>query len=157
MRSTTELWTYGTDLLADQAELVGYDVEATDGHIGKIDKASTEASRRYLVVDTGFWIFGKKRLIPAGVITRVDDEDRKVFVSMTKDQIKSAPDFDAAEVFAVDDVGDERGVDPEVARSRSVVGRGQPHRDTSLSVGRSASKLVRRPRRRLNEWQTLVT
>jgi len=40
------------------------------------------------------WIFGKKRLIPAGVIRRVDDEERKVHVSMTKDQIKSAPDFE---------------------------------------------------------------
>ena len=38
MRSTTELWTYGTDLQADQADIVGYDVDATDGDIGKIDK-----------------------------------------------------------------------------------------------------------------------
>jgi ribosomal 30S subunit maturation factor RimM len=78
-------------------DVVGYEVEATDGSIGKIDEASNDAASSYLVVDTGFWIFGKKRLIPAGVITRVDDEDRKVFVSMTKDQIKSAPDFDAAD------------------------------------------------------------
>ena len=49
-------------------KLVGYDVEATDGHIGKIDEASTETDRNYLVVDTGFWIFGKKRLVPAGVV-----------------------------------------------------------------------------------------
>ena len=48
-----------------------------------------------VVVDTGFWIFGKKRLIPAGVIERVDDDARTVFVSMTKEQIKSAPDFEA--------------------------------------------------------------
>jgi hypothetical protein len=76
-------------------KLVGYDVEATDGHIGKIDEASTETNRNYLVVDTGFWIFGKKRLVPAGVVTRIDHDDRNVFVSMTKDQIKNAPDFDA--------------------------------------------------------------
>ena len=48
------------------------------------------------MVDTGFWIFGKKRLIPAGVVTRVDHADRKVYVSMTKDQIKNAPDYDEA-------------------------------------------------------------
>ena len=42
-----------------QANLVGYDVEAIDGHIGKIDEATTETSRQYVVVDTGFWIFGK--------------------------------------------------------------------------------------------------
>jgi hypothetical protein len=31
---------------------------------------------------------------PAGVIERVDHENERVFVSMTKDQIKSAPDFE---------------------------------------------------------------
>lgn len=75
-------------------DLVGYEVEATDGHIGKIDHATEETDKNSVVVDTGFWIFGKKRLIPAGVIQRVDDKDKKVFVAMTKDRVKSAPDFD---------------------------------------------------------------
>jgi hypothetical protein len=48
------------------------------------------------VVDTGFWIFGKKRMIPAGVISRVDHDDRQVYVALTKDQIKQAPDFEEA-------------------------------------------------------------
>lgn len=51
-------------------------------------------SHDYLVVDTGFWIFSKKRLIPAGVITEVDHNDKRLYLSMTKDQVKSAPDFD---------------------------------------------------------------
>ncbi len=93
----TSLWEYENSVTRMDRDVVGYEVEATDGSIGKIDEASNDAASSYLVVDTGFWIFGKKRLIPAGVITRVDDEDRKVFVSMTKDQIKSAPDFDAAD------------------------------------------------------------
>ena len=91
----TSLWEYETSVLRPDRDLVGYDVEATDGSIGKIDEASNDAAAAYLVVDTGFWIFGKKRLIPAGVIQRVDDTDRTVFVSMTKDQIKSAPDYEA--------------------------------------------------------------
>ena len=90
---TTDLWAY-RDTLDVSRDFVGYGVEATDGHIGKIDEASAEASRNFLVVDTGFWIFGKKRLIPAGVVNRVDHDDRKVFVNMTKDQIKNAPDFE---------------------------------------------------------------
>jgi hypothetical protein len=94
MRSTTDLWTYGTDLSADQAELVGYDVEATDGHIGKIDKATEDTSRRYVVVDTGFWIFGKKRMVPAGLVSGIDHNEKRVVISMTKDQIKAAPDYD---------------------------------------------------------------
>jgi hypothetical protein len=90
------VWTYRGDIDTSAGNLVGYDVEAADGGIGKIDQASTEVNRQYLVVDTGFWIFGKKRLIPAGMVTRVDHTDRQVVVSMTKDQIKSAPDYDEA-------------------------------------------------------------
>jgi hypothetical protein len=91
--TSSNLWTY-RDTLDVSRDVVGYHVEATDGSIGKIDEASTDTSRRYLVVDTGFWIFGKKRLIPGGVVDRVDHDDRKVYVSMTKDQIKNAPDYD---------------------------------------------------------------
>ena len=94
--TTTNTWNYRTDLSQDIGNnVVGYDVAAADGDIGKIDEASTDAGRNYFVVDTGFWIFGKKRLIPAGVVTGIDHDDRKVHVSMTKDQIKSAPDYDA--------------------------------------------------------------
>jgi hypothetical protein len=88
------MWDYRTDLQTTARDLVGYDVEALDGRIGDIDEATNEAGSAYLVVDTGFWIFGKKRMIPAGVVERIDDTDRKVFVAMTKDQIKSAPDFE---------------------------------------------------------------
>ena len=69
-------WDYRDDIDVGDT-VVGYDVDATDGDIGKIDEASTDAGRRYLVVDTGFWIFGKKRMIPAGVVTRVDHDGRK--------------------------------------------------------------------------------
>jgi hypothetical protein len=66
-------------------DVTGFDVEATDGHIGKIDEASYDEAASCLVVDTGFWIFGKKRMIPARAVQRVDPEQKKVFVNMTKD------------------------------------------------------------------------
>ena len=88
-------WTYRDTLKTGQRDLVGYEVEAADGSIGKIDEASNEAGAAYVVVDTGFWIFGKKRLIPAGVIERDQRRLHRPSTSgMTKDQIKSAPDFD---------------------------------------------------------------
>jgi hypothetical protein len=90
----SDIWTYRNDIKIDKADVVGYDVEATDGDLGKIDKSSKDAGRQHVVVDTGFWIFGEKRLIPAGAITMVDHDDKKVRVSMTKDQIKSAPEYD---------------------------------------------------------------
>ena len=77
-------------------ELTGFDVEASDGHIGKVDEATFKDASSCLVVDTGFWIFGKKRMIPAGVIQRIDPDERKVHVTLSKDEVKQAPDFDAA-------------------------------------------------------------
>ena len=74
--------------------VVGFDVEATDGHIGKIDEWSEDAGQSHVVVDTGHWIFGKKRLIPAGTISKIDHDANTVYVTMTKDQIRHAPDFD---------------------------------------------------------------
>lgn len=88
----SNLWTYRTDVLTDQA-LVGFDVEASDGHIGKVDATSSDVDAASLVVDTGFWIFGKKRVIPVGVIERIDAENETVYISMTKDQVKDAPDW----------------------------------------------------------------
>jgi hypothetical protein len=75
-------------------DLTGFEVEASDGHIGKIDEATMAPGATCLVVDTGFWIFGKKRMIPAGVVRAVDLDERKVFVDMTKDEIKGGPDYD---------------------------------------------------------------
>ena len=49
-------------------------------------------------MDTGFWIFGKKRLIPAGVVSTVDHDSKSVHVNMTKEQIKSAPDYERADL-----------------------------------------------------------
>jgi len=68
-------------------------VEATDGSIGKIDQATNQ----YVVVDTGPWIFGKKVMLPAGVIDRVDLDEETVYVNRTKDEIKNAPEFDESQ------------------------------------------------------------
>ncbi|MGR6322668.1 PRC-barrel domain-containing protein [Micromonospora soli] len=75
-------------------DLTGYRVEATDGRIGSVDRASGEAGARYLVVDTGPWIFGRKVLLPAGTVARVDHLDRVVHVDRTRDQVKDSPAFD---------------------------------------------------------------
>jgi len=75
-------------------DLTGFTVEALDGDIGKIDEATNEVGGSYIVVDTGPWIFGKKVLLPAGVLRDVDLDAQTVFVNRTKDQIKNAPEFD---------------------------------------------------------------
>jgi hypothetical protein len=93
-----DVWTYpsevGTSLTDARVDLTGFEVEALDGSIGKVDEATYETGRSYLVVDTGPWIFGKKVMLPAGVIRSIDEAEERVFVNRTKDQIKDSPEFD---------------------------------------------------------------
>jgi hypothetical protein len=98
MATAFDLWTYRAESgLGDSAlrrDISGFGVEALDGSIGKIDEATYEVSSSYVVVDTGPWIFGKKVMLPAGVIDRVDLNEEKVYVHRTKDEIKNAPEFE---------------------------------------------------------------
>ncbi|MEV6710564.1 PRC-barrel domain containing protein [Lentzea sp. NPDC051208] len=82
--------------LADRPDtgLIGYEVEATDGGIGKIDQDNAKVPHDCLMVDTGPWIFGRKVVLPVGTVRHVDHAERKVHVDRTKEQIKNAPEYD---------------------------------------------------------------
>ena len=93
---SSDVWTYRDTALGTASsgrDVIGYDVEALDGSIGKVDEATYDAGSAFVVVDTGPWIFGKKVMLPAGVIRDVDLDSEKVFVDRTKDEIKNAPEF----------------------------------------------------------------
>ena len=94
--ATVEIWSYG--IAQPTVDLTDFKVEARDGSIGKVDEATTEASGSFIVVDTGPWIFGKKVMLPAGVVRDVDLDTETVFVNRTKDQIKNAPEYDEDKV-----------------------------------------------------------
>lgn len=91
---TEAMWGYeGAEGYVAGSDLTGYRVEATDGHIGKVDKHTVDVGAGYIVVDTGPWIFGRTVLLPAGTIRRIDEEARTVWVGRTKDEIKNAPEY----------------------------------------------------------------
>jgi hypothetical protein len=87
-------WEYQPDSRTDATDLdvVGYHVEATDGSIGTVDEVGTG----YLVVDTGPWILGRRVMLPAGTVTRIDQRAGKIYIGRTKDQIKASPPLDAS-------------------------------------------------------------
>ena len=96
--STVQMWEFNVvktpaiDLA--KLDLAGFKVEARDDDIGKVDEATHEAGGSFIVVDTGPWIFGKKVMLPAGVVRDIDLDTETVFVDLTKDEIKNAPEFD---------------------------------------------------------------
>jgi hypothetical protein len=88
-----ELWAF-SETVAD-LDLTGFRVEAADGEeVGKVDRATHEVGADSIVVDTGPWIVGKKTVLPAGTIDRVDMETETIHVDRTRDEIKNAPEWD---------------------------------------------------------------
>jgi hypothetical protein len=91
--AASDVWSFRAEQAA-RVDVTGFRVEAADGEIGTVDQATHDVGRSHLVVDTGPWIFGKKVVLPAGVVERVDPESETVFVSPTKDEIRDAPKLD---------------------------------------------------------------
>nr|MBA3380786.1 PRC-barrel domain containing protein [Actinomycetota bacterium] len=73
----TDVWSYrdttSLGMNIANVDITGFEVEALDGGIGKIDEATYETGSSYVVVDTGPWIFGKKVMLPAGVVKSIDE------------------------------------------------------------------------------------
>lgn len=74
---------------------------------------------RYLIVDTGAWIFGKKVLLPIGK-AEFDTNDRRVYVrGLTKEQVENLPEYDRSKVVDYDQEERVRGVYREPMASQS--------------------------------------
>lgn len=92
--SAFDPWSYpDTPGYTEGSDLTGYKIAAVDGDIGTVDEDTYKSGSAGLVVDAGPWTFGRKVLVPAGVVERVDHDDEKVYVDRSKDQIKHAPEY----------------------------------------------------------------
>ena len=83
--------------LRSMQQMTGYHIEAADGEIGHvadfvIDDESWAV--RYLIVDTRNWWFGKHVLISPQWIDRISWTESKVYVSMPRETIKNAPEYE---------------------------------------------------------------
>jgi uncharacterized protein YrrD len=71
--------------------VTGYAIEAIDGTIGHVSGFLLDErdwQMQDIVAETGPWYSHKSVLIPAGEIKRISYEDSKVFVTMSREQIK---------------------------------------------------------------------
>jgi uncharacterized protein (TIGR02271 family) len=78
-------------------DIQGFDVysDATNDKVGSVTDVlvDDDGHFRYLVVDLGFWIFGKKVLLPVGR-SRIDYNARRVYaIGMTRQQAESLPEY----------------------------------------------------------------
>jgi uncharacterized protein YrrD len=80
-------------MLRTARDLKGASIAATDGDIGSVqdlyfdDRSWTV---RYLIVDTGTWLPGRRVLI-SPISVRASSDPSSVAVALTKDQVKDSP------------------------------------------------------------------
>jgi uncharacterized protein YrrD len=75
----------------------GYTIEATDDNIGHVDDFFVDDQDwmvRYLLIDTGNWLPGKKVLISPGWVNSVDWHDGRVYVDVPKAKVEASPEYD---------------------------------------------------------------
>ncbi len=83
--------------LRSAAEVQGYHVQAKDGDLGHVADFLVDETTwdvRYLVVDTGKWLPGKKVLVDPRATDQVDWAKSSVHVHLTREQIQSSPTYD---------------------------------------------------------------
>ena len=97
----------------DDTDIKGHGVYTqNDEKIGTVNDilVDEEGHFRYFIVDLGFWIFGKKVLLPVGR-TRIDHNAERVYaVGMTRDQADNLPEFNEDLALDYDYEENVRGV-----------------------------------------------
>ncbi|MEH2384152.1 MAG: DUF2382 domain-containing protein [Nostoc sp.] len=91
---------------------LGVYTQGTDEKVGTISDVlvDEEGHFRYLVVDLGFWIFGKKVLLPIGR-ARIDyNTDRVYTIGLTREQAEDLPEFNERQTLDYDYEERVRGV-----------------------------------------------
>lgn len=86
----------GRHNLRSANEVMGYRVFANDGDVGKVEDFVIEDEAwiiRYLVVDTGNWLRGRKVLVAPQWARRLSWTETKVEVDLSKEAIESSPEY----------------------------------------------------------------
>jgi hypothetical protein len=84
-------------MLRNVNDLRGFKIQATDGMIGEVDDLYFDDENwaiRYLIVDTGGWLSGRKVLISPYAMGQPSWERRELPVTLTKAQVERSPDID---------------------------------------------------------------
>lgn len=93
-------------------DILGYSLYSGSEKIGSVDDllVDDEGRFRYLVINTGAWIFGKKVLLPIGQ-TRIDYNDRRIYAdSLSREQVDNLPEYNPDATLDYDYEEQVRGV-----------------------------------------------
>lgn len=95
-------------------DIKGYSVYAQgDDKVGSVHDIlvdDVDGRFRYFIVDTGFWVFGKKVLVPVGMVSIEQSEKRLYVNGLTRQQVEDLPNFDDLEKLDFEHEEQVRGV-----------------------------------------------
>ncbi len=96
----------------DDQDIIGYDFYAGKDKVGSVDDMLVDDNGkiRYLIINTGVWILGKKVLLPIGR-SRIDYKDHRITAEgLTRSQAESLPEYDGTMPVDYDYEEQVRGV-----------------------------------------------
>lgn len=88
-------------MLMSTKEILGFTIQATDGDIGQVSDflVDDHFKLRYLVIDTGKWLPGKKVALATAWISSVDPRRQVVVMNIDKKRIEEGPDYSEEHVL----------------------------------------------------------
>ncbi len=89
----------GNPHLRSAREIIGYGLEATDGAAGTVDDFLIDTAGwaiRYMVIDAGAWLDGRRILLPPPWVQAFDWTARRVNADLSRERVETSPDYDPA-------------------------------------------------------------
>jgi hypothetical protein len=83
--------------------LTGYPIKATDGQIGTVAGlmyGDSDWAIRWVIVDTGDWLSGRRVLLPVAALGQPDPESHDLPVTLTMQQVRDSPDVDVSQMLS---------------------------------------------------------
>jgi uncharacterized protein YrrD len=84
-------------MLINAHNIKGAAIIARDGAIGEVEDFYFDDEMwtvRYLVINTGAWLFKREVLVSPFSIEKVDETNNQILVDLTREQVKDCPDID---------------------------------------------------------------
>jgi hypothetical protein len=84
-------------MLTKTSHLKGFVIRATDGELGTVDQFLFDDDTwaiRYLTIETGGWLGGRRVLISPFSVVYTDWQAKRLDVALTREQVEKSPDID---------------------------------------------------------------
>ena len=86
------LWSFPAGMLGPDESIRDFQVEASDGHAGKVSWASYGPGESYLVVSHLHHLHEVHHVVPAGAVGQIDSSGRIVSLRLSSEEVEALPE-----------------------------------------------------------------